>query len=223
MKDKQSMVTSGTCAAKSIIFGIPTDRSVVTGALARDAELMETPQMRSALIFFLASSCFCLAQERSENESAGRMFFPPELKEPAPPPKAVATPPKPAPSPKRETNPSEMVEMFFVALKAGQIDSAYDSLVNGSIIADRREDVQGLKERTKQALDNYGPISGYELVDEKTVGTSLLRRTCISLNTDLPLRWRFYFYRSEDEWKLVDLRVDDGLVELFEEPIRARK
>jgi hypothetical protein len=217
------MLTSGTCAAKPVISRDIDDRSVVTGALARRAELIETPQMRSALIFFLASSCFCLAQERSENERAGRMFFPPELKEPATPPKAVATPPRLAPGPKSENNPSETIEMFFLALKAGEIDSAYDSLVKGSIIADRREDVQGLKERTRQALDNYGPISGYELVDEKTVGTSLLRRTCISLNTDLPLRWRFYFYKSEGEWKLVDLRVDDGLVELFEESIRARK
>ena len=115
------------------------------------------------------------------------------------------------------------MEMFFLALKAGQVDSAYDALVKESIIAERREDVSDLKERTQRALDNYGPVSGYEVVDEKTVGSSLLRRTCISLNADLPLRWRFYFYKSENTWKLVDLRVDDGLVELFEEAGRARK
>ena len=39
----------------------------------------------------------------------------------------------------------------------------------------------------------------------------------------LPLRWRFYFYKAQGTWKLVDLRVDDGLVELFEESIRPRK
>jgi hypothetical protein len=114
------------------------------------------------------------------------------------------------------------MEMFFLALKAGQIDVAYDTLVKGSVIADRKDDVQGLKERTRHALDNFGPISG-EVIDEKTVGTSLLRKTCLSLNTDLPLRWRFYFYKSEGVWRLVDLRVDDGLVELFEDSVRARK
>ena len=118
--------------------------------------------------------------------------------------------------------PSEAMEMFFLALKAGQIDVAYDTLVKGSVIADRKDDVQGLKERTRHALDNFGPISG-EVIDEKTVGTSLLRKTCLSLNTDLPLRWRFYFYKSEGVWRLVDLRVDDGLVELFEDSVRARK
>ncbi len=70
---------------------------------------------------------------------------------------------------------------------------------------------------------NFGPISGYELLEEKTVGSTLLRRTCISFNSDLPLRWRFYFYKAQGTWKLVDLRIDDGLVELFEESIRPRK
>ena len=61
------------------------------------------------------------------------------------------------------------------------------------------------------------------MVDEKVVGSSLLRQSCISLNSDLPLRWRFYFYKSKGTWKLVDLRVDDALVELFEDGERARK
>jgi len=172
--------------------------------------------MRFVLIIFLTSSSISLAQQSSDKERAGRMFFPPGMKEPAASPTQV-------PGPRRADSPSEAMEMFFLALKAGQINAAYDALVKGSIIAERREDISGLKERTRQALDNYGPVSGYEVVDEKAVGTSLLRRTCISLNADLPLRWRFYFYKSEGSWKLVDLRVDDGLVELFEEAGRARK
>ena len=115
------------------------------------------------------------------------------------------------------------MEMFFLALKAGQDRFGLRRLVKEASSRSAGKMSRGLKKRTQQALDNYGPVSGYEIVDEKTVGTSLLRRTCISLNSDLPLRWRFYFYRSEGTWKLVDLRVDDGLVELFEEAGRARK
>ena len=115
------------------------------------------------------------------------------------------------------------MDNFFLELKAGRVDAAYDALVKDSIIAERGENVSELKKRTQVALDSYGPMSGYETVDEKMVGTTLLRRTCISLNSDLPLRWRFYFYKSEGAWKLVDLRVDDGLVELFEEAGRAQK
>ena len=92
-----------------------------------------------------------------------------------------------------------------------------------TIIAERKQNVDDLKESTKKALDHYGPLSGYEVVDTLQVGSSLLRQTCISLNQDLPLRWRFYFYRSEGGWKIVDMRVDDGLVELFEEAGRRQK
>ena len=190
--------------------------------------------MRFVLILSIASCSICVAQQSSDKERAGRMFFPPEIKQPAASSKQEqpaasskqeqsAASSKQAPGPRRGNSPSEAMEMFFLALKAGQVDSAYDALVKESIIAERREDVSNLKERTKRALDNYGPVSGYEVVDEKTVGSSLLRRTCISLNADLPLRWRFYFYQFENTWKLLDLRVDDGLVELFEEAGRARK
>jgi len=184
--------------------------------LAQRVELADTPQMRFVVIVFLASSAISLAQQGSDKERAGRTVFPRAVTQPAASPTQASVP-------REVADPSEAMDAFFLALKAGQVDAAYDALVMSSIIADRREDVAGLKKRTQEALDNYGPVSGYETVDEKIVGTSLLRRTCISLNSDLPLRWRFYFYKSEGAWKLVDLRVDDGLVELFEEAGRARK
>jgi hypothetical protein len=188
-------------------------RALPSRTLAECDELADNPKMRSAVIAFLASLAVSLAQQGADKE---RMVFPPGAAKPV----ASSTP---APTPRRTENPTEAIDEFFRALKAGQIDMAYESLVKVSLIADRPEDVATLKKRTRDALDNYGPISGYETLDDKVVGSSLLRRTCISLNSDLPLRWRFYFYKSESEWKLVDLRVDDGLVELFDEPSRTRK
>jgi hypothetical protein len=175
--------------------------------------------MRFAILVWLTSSAIALAQQKSDKERASRLVFPSGANEPA-----VSQTPTPAPTtPRRAENPADAVEQFFRALKSNQVDAAYDTLVKDSIIAERREDVAALKRRTQEALDNYGPIAGYEMVDEKIVGTSLQRRTCVSINSDLPLRWRFYFYKSEGSWKLVDLRVDDALVELFEESGRAQK
>ena len=168
--------------------------------------------MRYVLFLLLASAAASLAQKSDGKE---RLIFPPGAKEPEASPTPTAT--------RNLDTPAETLDLFFLALKAGQVDAAYEALVKDTIIAERKEDVDSLKKRTKDAIESYGPIVGYELVDEKIVGTSLLRRTCISLNTDLPLRWRFYFYKSEGTWRLVDLRVDDALVELFEESGRARK
>ena len=120
-------------------------------------------------------------------------------------------------------DPIDVLETFFSALKSGKVDEAYDELVKGTIIADRKEDVTGLKTRTKQALDSYGSVSGFEPVETIEIGTCLRRHTCISLNEDLPLRWKFYFYRNASGWRLVDLRVDDGLAELFDDVARNRK
>jgi hypothetical protein len=172
--------------------------------------------MRLIPILLVVSCSLSVAQQESDKERAARMFFPPDAK-------GSTDSARQTPGPRRENSPSDTIDMFFLGLKAGQVDAAYDGLVKGSIIADRRDDVTALKDRTRRALDNFGPISGYEVLEERTVGSTLLRRTCISFNSDLPLRWRFYFYKAQGMWKLVDLRVDDGLVELFEESIRPRK
>ena len=179
------------------------------------------------LLFFV--TVFAVTQAFAQSptpDTRKRLVFPPGASEPLPTP--VPTPASVAASNEggatvaKPNGAAETIDAFFLALKADKVDAAYDALVKGTIIADRAEDVASLKERTKHALDNYGPISGYEVVDEQIVGTVLFRRTCLSFNTDLPLRWRFYFYKSGGNWNLVDLRVDDGLVELFEDAARRR-
>lgn len=172
--------------------------------------------MRLVFLILLATATLTFAQKPKADDKE-RLIFQPGAKEPN------TAAPEASPTPRRLDAPAEKMDLFFLALKAGQVDAAYDALVKDTIISERKEDVIALKERTKQAIESYGPISGYEVVDEKIVGTNLLRRTSVSLNSDLPLRWRFYFYRSEGAWRLVDLRVDDALVELFEESGRERK
>lgn len=129
--------------------------------------------------------------------------------------------PSPALSPRgskeNSLSPPEIVSSFFDVLASGQISQAYRFLLRGSILSDRRDEIEAIQSRTKDAIDQYGPFSTFEILDQQPVGNSLLRLTCLSLNSDLPLRWRFYFYKPKDSWMLVDLRIDDGIVEIFEE------
>lgn len=173
------------------------------------------------LVTLLVVSQALLPAQSPTPDNRKRLIFPPGSSEPLPTPTPAPLPGAEA-SAHKPASAAETIDAFFLALKADKVDAAYDALVKGTIIADRAEDVTSLKERTKHALDSYGPISGYEVVDEQQVGSVLFRRTCLSFNTDLPLRWRFYFYKSGGNWNLVDLRVDDGLVELFEDAARRR-
>jgi hypothetical protein len=130
---------------------------------------------------------------------------------------------KPTPTPLPSLDPNGVLRLFFDDLEADKLDAAYQGLVKNTILSERTGTVDQLKEKTREALDRFGPLKGYEIVETLQIGENLQRFTCVSLNQDLPMRWRFYFYRSETQWKVIDLRVDDGIADLFEEAARSRK
>lgn len=117
--------------------------------------------------------------------------------------------------------PGTQVSEFFQKLTEGRVEAAYDDLLKGSKIAEMPKDVAVLKAKTKEAIKVFGNINGYELLHQKEIGTRLVRLTCISQGKEIPIRWRFYFYKPADAWKLIDIRIDDRLLDLFEEPAPA--
>jgi len=130
-----------------------------------------------------------------------------------------ATEPAPAaPSAPATDVPAQMAGEFFAALQRGQIDDAYATLTKGSKTIEKPEDLRILKQKTKEAIEVFGAIYGYELAETKRIGTKLMRRTYLSLGEEFPLRWRFYFYEARGRWRLIDLRVDDRLAGMFDEP-----
>ena len=119
--------------------------------------------------------------------------------------------------------PTDMLNGFFDAVKAGKIEEALSSLTKNSPLANKPEDVETLKNGMQKALDKYGDVDGFEILEKKAVGNNLLRVTCISLGEDMPLRWRFFFYKNKGVWRLLDMRVDSGIADLFEEIGRSNK
>ena len=114
--------------------------------------------------------------------------------------------------------PDRIIARFFSYLQRKEVDQAYDQLTRGTKIAERAEDVKTLKAKTREAISVFGPILGYDFVAKKNVGVRLVSYTIVSLGKEFPLRWRFYFYKSQEAWKLIDLRVDDRLATMFDEP-----
>ena len=154
------------------------------------------------LLIFLSASVFTLAQEKKPKA--------PTAAEAAP---ALAR----APVTAANDLPAQVAAIFFGLLEKNEVDPAYEGLMKGSRIAERPEELKTLKTKTREAIDVFGPIQAYELVETRNVGTHLLRRTYLSLNKEFPLRWRFYFYLSGDIWRLIDLRVDDRVTGMFDE------
>jgi hypothetical protein len=114
-------------------------------------------------------------------------------------------------------SPGKIVEDFFTLLGRNQIDQAYDQLVHGTVIESNKQQMDGLKSKTREAVQLFGEIRGQEIVTVKNVGTHLMCSTYVSLGKIFPLRWKFYFYKSDKAWRLIDIRVDDRLSDMFDE------
>lgn len=131
---------------------------------------------------------------------------------------ATAETAAPKPAAATDDNPDAVAARFFGHLQEGNVDAAYEELLKGTKIAESPKDVSMLKSKTREALALIGPVSGYDLIESKDVGKNLRSATYVSLGKNFPLRWRFYFYKSADRWKLIDLRITDRLAEMFNEP-----
>lgn len=153
---------------------------------------------RSFLLALFAASAFSQAEEK-----------PAKTEKPKGPLVQAATP--------VNDLPAQVAAIFFGLLQKNEIDPAYEGLMKGSRIAERPDELKTLKTKTREAIEVFGPILSYELVETRNVGTHLLRRTYLSLNKEFPLRWRFYFYQSGELWRLIDLRVDDRVTGMFDE------
>jgi len=113
--------------------------------------------------------------------------------------------------------PAQIVATFFNSLRDGKIDDGYANLTKGSNIAEKPEELKQLKAKTHEAIELYGYINGFDFVESRAVGQRLVRATYVSQGKVFPLRWRFYFYKPDDVWRLIDLRVDDKLTGIFDE------
>ena len=159
-----------------------------------------------------ALALLCLAQASNAQQAAPRAA----ANSPAPLVITSEAPASPA-RPQVDEAISKLIGSFFEALAANQIDKAYERLTLNTKIAEQPKDIATLRAKTQQAIQFFGEIRGHELVAVKNIGTHLLGATYLSLGKDFPLRWRFYFYRSDGPWRLIDIRVDDRLMDFFDE------
>lgn len=108
-----------------------------------------------------------------------------------------------------DSNPRQRAEQFFVALTHGDTDKAYDQLFAGSIADPNSTQLEALKRQTAENLPKYGKPLGYEVVIEKTFGTSVVRLVYILKMEKHPVVFEFFFYRPKGTWFLANVRLND--------------
>lgn len=167
-------------------------------------------------IFFTVTGLLVFASTTLAQEKTNKLVFQPGSKEPES--ARVEVQPQ---SLKLDEAVSKTIENFFAALRQNQIAQAYEDLTKGTKIAESPKDISTLKSKTQQAIEMFGDIVGAERTAVQNVGSHLLRTTYVSLGKNFPLRWRFYFYRAGEAWRLIDIRVDDRLADMFDEPASA--
>jgi hypothetical protein len=110
---------------------------------------------------------------------------------------------------------TQVCTAFFDQLKAGQIKPAYQTLLKGSLIADRVEDVGKLQQRAEELVQGYGQILGYEFLKVQCAGKSLCQMTYLTRSDRAPVVWQMTFYRPAETWRVFNVRMDDRIMELF--------
>ena len=108
--------------------------------------------------------------------------------------------------------PRDKVEAFFNTIIQGDAAKAFDTLLAGSSIsASRPEASYNLRHQLQTDLAGYGKPLAYDLVEEKTFGTSLVRLVYIFRLEKHPLTWEFFFYQGSRTWLPIDVHFNDKL------------
>jgi hypothetical protein len=108
------------------------------------------------------------------------------------------------------------IDKFYAQLKLGNNGKAFEDLVLGSRLAERRDEIKTLIGGADQATGMYGKMLQYELYDNYAIGSNLLTLTYLTMHPVKPLRWRFVFYRPDKAWTLMNVRFDDAIEVLVE-------
>lgn len=107
---------------------------------------------------------------------------------------------------------SQPVEKFFNTIQKGDVDTAFKDFLANSDHIHNKYDVSDFVTKTKYALSVYGQMQGFELYDNRAVGSRLMYLTYFMHLKAIPLRWRLVFYAPDGQtWKLINLSVDDLL------------
>jgi hypothetical protein len=102
------------------------------------------------------------------------------------------------------------LDSFFVSMQKKEYKSGLEKLLINSPISKKDTDFTNILKQLSKAIDLYGDIKGYEIVDYKLAGSSFYKINIMGLHQKYPTRWEVYFYRSPELGLIItNIRFDD--------------
>jgi len=110
-----------------------------------------------------------------------------------------------------QSKPKDIADKFFIYFES-DADKALDyAFGTNEWMQRKKESVEELKQKFSRLKSMIGTYHGYEEINYKKTGKSLMVYTFIVKFDRQPLRFTMVFYKPEDVWQVQNIEYDDNL------------
>jgi len=116
-----------------------------------------------------------------------------------------------------QATPETLANEVLVAYQNGDIDE-FTELVTASPLLDSTATLTAqIKTNIQTLLDIYGPVEGWELVQEKSVSNRYVENSYLIFQNEYATRLKLSFYKRSSGWIIASFTIDDSIGNLLEE------
>ena len=116
-----------------------------------------------------------------------------------------------------QATPETLANEVLIAYQNGDIDE-FTELVTASPLLDSTATLTAqIKTNVQTLLDIYGPVEGWELVQEKSVSNRYVENSYLIFQNEYATRLKLSFYKRSSGWIIASFTIDDSIGNLLEE------
>lgn len=116
-----------------------------------------------------------------------------------------------------QATPETLANEVLIAYQNGNIDE-FTELVTASPLLDSTATLTAqIKTNIQTLLDIYGPVEGWELVQEKSVSNRYVENSYLIFQNEYATRLKLSFYKRSSGWIIASFTIDDSIGNLLEE------
>ncbi len=111
--------------------------------------------------------------------------------------------------------PRAQVEALIAQLRTDKLDGFLEKAFAGSLVAKQKPmQIDAMSGQAKAALQFYGKLTDYELLETEDLGKSLRRIKWMTKHKDdMPLFWNAIYYRRHGKWEPLTLIFFDNPIQ----------